>query len=51
MSKARAALACPGSILLAMNPFEALSIYSEDLMAKYKGMQLGKVGCRSAATR
>ena len=32
-----------GQILLAMNPFEALSIYNESIMANYKGIQLGKV--------
>ena len=31
-----------GSILLAVNPFERLPIYSEGLMAPYKGVALGK---------
>ena len=31
-----------GTILLAMNPFEALPIYSEELMTNYKGKSLGR---------
>ena len=31
-----------GTILLAMNPFESLPIYSEELMGNYKGKSLGR---------